>query len=175
MSNLTFAKYVINSKDGIVDNKKVLDPEDDAVTSLLGSEYRMPTVDEFKELYKHCTGTSSSIFYKYTDYLSGVTFVSKNGIYWVKSNTLVDNIKYTNAGCLFVGQDITNRVFFPASGNCNDSSIKDVGSEGYYWSSSLSSCYSSRINCLYFNNSDVDPASDDRRYWGLTIRGVKVV
>ena len=167
VSHNSFTKYVIKPYFGTVDNKKVLDPEDDAVTVLLGSEYRMPTKDEYNELYKHCGG-------KHSRSLSGTTSISKTGIYWVKAGTTVNGIKYTNAGRLFVGQDVTKRVFFPAAGNCCDSSVCLVGSGGCYWSSSLYSSTSIDAYLLYFSGSSVSPAYSYSRYGGFSVRGVKV-
>ena len=167
VSRNSFSKYVIKPYFGKVDNKKVLDSEDDAVTSLLGSKYRMPTIEEYKELCKHCGG-------KHSGSLSGTTSISKTGIYWVKAGTTVDGVKYTNAGCLFVGQDITKRIFFPAAGNCCDSSVCLVGSGGCYWSSSLNSSTSIDAYFLYFSGSSVSPAYSYSRYGGFSVRGVKV-
>ena len=166
-SGPTFTKYVTSSSYGTVDNKTTLEPMDDAVTALLGSNYRMPTSAEFKELYNHCGGKNSGS-------LSGTTSVSNKGIYWVAAGTTVDGVKYTNAGCLFVGQDITKRVFFPASGYCTNSSVNTVGSSGYYWSSSLYSSGSDYACYLYFNASSVNPADYYCRYDGFSVRGVKL-
>ncbi|MBQ5926152.1 MAG: fimbrillin family protein [Paludibacteraceae bacterium] len=57
--NLT--KYSINStygdygKDGFIDNKTILDPEDDAATVNWGGAWRMPTTAEQQELIDNCT------------------------------------------------------------------------------------------------------------------------
>ncbi len=53
--NLT--KYNTDSNYGIVDNKTVLDPEDDAAHVNWGGDWRMPTYDELKELKDRCTWT----------------------------------------------------------------------------------------------------------------------
>ena len=166
-SSNSFTKYVTSSIYGTVDNKITLDPEDDAVTTLLGSKYRMPTVDEFKELYHHCGGTDSGS-------LSGTVSISSKGTYWVAAGTIIDGVKYKNPGRLFVGQDITNRIFFPASGYCYDSSVKAVGSYGLYWSSSLYLSYSNYAYNLDFYSSDIYPGDYYDRYYGFSIRGVKI-
>jgi hypothetical protein len=54
-SNSTITKYCTDSQYGTLDNKDTLDPEDDAATVNMGSEWRMPTYDEFDELIKTCT------------------------------------------------------------------------------------------------------------------------
>ncbi len=47
-----FTKYCDNSEYGTVDNKKVLDAEDDAVN--WGGSWRMPTLEEMEELVSCC-------------------------------------------------------------------------------------------------------------------------
>ena len=56
-SNTTLTKYCTNSSYGTVDNKTVLDLEDDAAYVNMGAEWRMPTYDEQKELCNNCTWT----------------------------------------------------------------------------------------------------------------------
>ena len=53
----TMTKYCTKSSTGTVDNKTVLDLEDDAAYVNMGTEWRMPTIDERKELYIKCTWT----------------------------------------------------------------------------------------------------------------------
>ena len=52
-----FSKYVTNSCYGTVDNKTVLDPEDDAAHVNWGGSWRMPTDEECDELINNCTWT----------------------------------------------------------------------------------------------------------------------
>ncbi len=55
--NSLFSKYVTNSSYGTVDNKTVLDPEDDAAHVNWGGSWRMPTDEECDELINNCTWT----------------------------------------------------------------------------------------------------------------------
>lgn len=48
-------KYCTSSSYGSVDNKKVLEAEDDVVTVLMGKEWRMPTKKGREELTAGCT------------------------------------------------------------------------------------------------------------------------
>lgn len=48
-------KYCNNSSYGTVDNLTTLEAADDAATANWGSEWRMPTIDEWKELISDCT------------------------------------------------------------------------------------------------------------------------
>ena len=50
-------KYSTDSFYGTVDNKTVLDLEDDAAYVNMGAEWRMPTYDEQEELRNNCTWT----------------------------------------------------------------------------------------------------------------------
>ena len=56
-SNGPFSKYVNQSNYGTVDNKTVLDPEDDAAHVNWGGSWRMPTLEECDELINKCTWT----------------------------------------------------------------------------------------------------------------------
>lgn len=59
-NNGPFSKYVNKSSYGTVDNKTVLDPEDDAAHVNWGGSWRMPTVAEWTELRTKCTWTWTS-------------------------------------------------------------------------------------------------------------------
>ena len=56
-SSSTMTKYCTNSKYGTVDNKTVLDPEDDVAHVKWGGCWRMPTQAEQDELFNKCTRT----------------------------------------------------------------------------------------------------------------------
>lgn len=47
-------KYCTNSEYGIIDGKTVLDLEDDVANVKLGDGWRMPTIEEFQELFNNC-------------------------------------------------------------------------------------------------------------------------
>ena len=54
-SSSTMTKYCTRSYSGTVDNKTVLDLEDDAARANWGGSWRMPTYDELNELKTKCT------------------------------------------------------------------------------------------------------------------------
>ena len=60
-SSNTLTKYNRYPQYGTVDNKTVLDPEDDAVRVNWGSTWRMPTKEEFDELCNNCTWTWTTL------------------------------------------------------------------------------------------------------------------
>lgn len=55
--NVKFSKYNTNESYGTVDNKTVLDPEDDVAHVKLGGSWRLPTDQEWTELRTQCTWT----------------------------------------------------------------------------------------------------------------------
>lgn len=57
----TLTKYCTNSSHGVVDNKTVLEPEDDAATANWGGSWRMPTNAELTELREQCTWTWTTL------------------------------------------------------------------------------------------------------------------
>ncbi len=121
--------------------KNVLDPEDDAAHVNWGGSWRMPTKTEWQELLDNCTWTWT-------------TQNGKNG-YKVTSNKAGYTDKF---------------IFLPAAGARNDSDLYFVGSDGYYWSSSLNENYS---NCAW--NLVFDSGYRNLylyRYYGLSVRPV---
>lgn len=110
----SLTKYNTISDYGMVDNKTILDPEDDVAHVKWGGNWRMPTKAEQDELCTNCTWTWTT--------LNGV-----NG-YRVTSN----KTGYTDRS-----------IFLPAAGLRSDTRLFDDGyfSCYYYWSSSLYSDY----------------------------------
>ncbi len=120
-SSSTLTKYCTNSSYGTVDNKTVLDPEDDAATANWGGDWRMPTKAEQDELRTECTWEWTTL----------------NG---------VNGYKVTSKA-----EGNTNSIFLPAAGYRDDSSLNGEGSDGYYWSSSLYESYPSYACSLGFS------------------------
>lgn len=63
-----FSKYNTNSSFGTLDNKTVLEPEDDAAKKIFGEYWRIPTDEEWGELIAQCTWKA----------------LKQNGIYGIK-------------------------------------------------------------------------------------------
>ena len=105
-----WTKYNMNPSYGTVDNKTVLEAMDDAASVAIGGKWRMPTDEEWTELRNtdNCSWTWTTI-----DGVNGCKVQSK------KSG-------YTD-----------NWIFLPAAGYRYEGRLKNVGSQGQYWSSSL--------------------------------------
>ena len=70
-----------------------------------------------------------------------------------------------------VATDRRYRIFFPAAGNRNGTGLNNHGSNGNYWSSSLNS--STNGYNLNFNSTGVNPANNNNRFNGFTVRAVQ--
>lgn len=130
------------------DNKSTLDLSDDAAYVIIGERYRVPTVDEWKELMNGCT-------WKWDDAKCGYQVVSKKTGYSDKS------IFLPAAGC--------NR-------NMGEGGSTDFYNEiGLYWSSSLVTNGPNSIYdaiALYFETNITLNLRNTYRNWGLSIRPV---
>lgn len=141
----SLTKYNHRPACGIVDNKKVLEVEDDAASVALGATWRMPTYYETTELLDYCTWTWTTL----------------NGVNGCKVQS--KKAGYTDKW-----------IFLPAVGLRCDSYLDEVGVLGNYWSSSLdwgavSACYfafSSESYCynanLRYYGYAIRPVADKR-------------
>lgn len=142
-SSSTLTKYNTESSYGTVDNKTVLDQEDDVASVKLGGKWRMPTDAEWTELMTKCTWTWTTN-YNGTG-VSGRIVTAPNG----------------------------NSIFLPAAGFRYDADLDYAGSAGYYWSSSLYLYTGSpyRAWYVYFFSGGVSRFHYDR-YRGQSVRPV---
>ena len=99
----TQTKYCTNSSYGTVDNKTMLDPEDDVAHVKWGGSWKMPTKEQMDELQNYCTlewtyvngikgrrftGTNgNSIFLPAAGYRSrgSLSSAGSNGVYWSRT------------------------------------------------------------------------------------------
>lgn len=139
-----WTKYNTRSSYGIVDNKTVLDPEDDVAHVKLGGKWRMPTSAEWDELRN--TNNCSWTWAKF------------NGIYGY-------SVRSKKAG-------FTDKwIFLPAAGVRYNNNLDDVYLYGYYWSSSLSTYGPYYADNLLFYSDSVSTYHNNR-YSGLSVRPV---
>ena len=103
--NVTYNKYNNYSPAGIVDNKSLLDTSDDVAHVKWGGSWRMPTVQELRELVESCSFEITTI----------------NGIKGFKMSSRVIG---------FAGRSI----FLPAAGYCEGSLICNNGITCALWS-----------------------------------------
>ena len=65
-----------------------------------------------------------------------------------------------------------NSIFLPAAGLWSDSKLSNVGSRGYYWSSSLNKEFPFDAWDVYFDSNEVRKSSSYYRCFGLSVRPV---
>ena len=159
-----------------------LEASDDAATIEMGEGWHIPTQEELQTLFNACGGTGESTLS--TTISSGSSY--SKGIYHVYGATTPVTIggdTYKVNGLLFV-QDATTHVFFPATGYIMETTMRKVGDEGNYWSSTYYYDENEGINvdkdvasCLFFNNDklfdNVFLNNGCFRCFGLTIRPFK--
>ena len=144
-------------------------------------------------LYEWCLGTDTSISKYCTDSFYGtvdgktvleasddVATVKWGGAWRMPTKEEQDELR-ERCTCTWTtqngvnGYQVTgpngNSIFLPAAGYCFDSSIENVGSYGYYWSSSLFTNDSRRAYELAFY-SDVVGWSEVNRNYGQSVRPV---
>lgn len=89
---LQYSKYNMDSNYGQVDNKMVLDLEDDAAYVNWGSEWRMPTEEQQEELRKKCTRTWETV-----NGVNGSLFTGPNGnsVFFPAAGYLLDSTHFS--------------------------------------------------------------------------------
>ena len=165
-SNKTLTKYNYESYYGsVVDKEKTLDLSDDAARVNMGGSWRMPTTKEQTELRNNC-------YWEWTDSYSGKG-VAGYIVYKVKNASDKGKVKYSGGTVVTVGiySLADAHIFLPAAGWRDRSDLRNAGSYGAYWSSSLYDYYPYLAYSLYFY-SDIVNWYDDDRYGGLSVRGV---
>ena len=134
----------------------------------MGEGWRTLTTAEWQYLFNTRTvngGTGNGKSYTYGQSVNGVLGVvlypdDYAGDAYTTGSTWST---FEEAGC----------VFLPAAGKHYGSSVKSVGSNGYYWSSTSSKGTSAYY--VYFYSGDVKPAFSDYRDYGFSVRLVKNV
>ena len=143
-----WSKYTVTndySSTGTADNKLILDLEDDAAHVHLGDNWRMPTAEEYQELIDACN----------TEWIENYNNTGINGqLFILKTND-------------------TKKLFFPASGMLEKTSLNDFSLYGHYLSSSINIESSDYCKYLSFYSAYYN-VSYTYRFYGLPVRAVKL-
>ena len=126
--------------------------EDDVASFELGGSWRIPAVEEFNELVSCCHWQWSE---NYRD--SGV-----KGYVVYKAKT--DGAAYS------LDDDV--HIFLPAAGYASKDEFYDIGSNGNYWTSSLSPSDPGSAHYIYFDSENIEAGECEKRYYGQSIRPV---
>ncbi len=133
---------------------KVLESVDDAATIHMGSNYRMPTIDEINELINNTTHT----------------FIDLDGNEYSQEQTKNGAIEARKLkGVRFTGSN-DNSIFIPATGYCFQCLLDDFNADSSLWSSSLDDTVDAMF--LSFSYDGNINKSSNFRYYGRSVRGV---
>jgi hypothetical protein len=145
-----FKKY--NNNGGLT----VLESSDDAATVHMGTQYRMPTIDEIRELISRTTQT----------------FIDIDGNEYIKGTDDINIKQGKLKGVRFTGSN-GNSVFIPAAGYCDESLLDAIGMSGRLWSSSLDGGNDDSARYFGFDYGGSVSESGNVRYYGRSVRGVQ--
>jgi hypothetical protein len=147
----TFNKY--NNNGGLT----VLESSDDAATVHIGSQYRMPTIDELEELVYNTTQT----------------FIDLNGNEYSKEqakNGAIERGKLK--GVRFTGSN-SNSIIIPSAGSCQMSNVVGINSSVLLYTSSLYMYNDGYASHLTLDaDGYVETRGANSRSFGFSVRGV---
>ena len=153
------------------DGKTVLDLKDDGVRANMGGNWRMPTRDDYKELYDNTDvyfvpKEGKEIKAKGTpSYNDDETYIFD----WEKpisSDLPMKGLKFVKRG------DASTYLFFPAAGGAYEGDLDSVGLGAGAWSSSRSASREEPA-CYCYGLADLCGVYADTRVFGLVLRGVR--
>jgi hypothetical protein len=138
-------KYCQQSDYGYIDYTDTMTellPDDDAATENWGSEWQMPSSVQFEELFNDSYTTTE--------------WTTQNGV----------------NGRKITSKRNGNSIFLPAAGYRNFTKLREAGSDGYYWSRSLDTSYSSYAHYLSINQLLIH-MKQNYRFYGQSVRPVR--
>ena len=159
-SSSEFSKYNAS------DSKTVLDPEDDAAHVNMGGNWRMPTVEEYKEL---CFNTDIYLVPTKGAEIKGTAqeYRGRILISWAsQAQGTLKGVKFYKKG------NKQTYMFVPADGDAFGGSVQYVGQNGFLWSSSLNSSavqYACGVGFAAYGGNVND---NNGRCFGYPVRGV---
>ena len=147
------------------DSLTTLESADDAATQIMGSDWRMPTRDEFIELVDN-----TDVYFVSTDgvEIANTYTGSSSGYFEFPEANTIKGVKFYNKS------DRSKYIFVPASGRAIDGSIKSAGVYGCLWSSSRKASNARSAWYLSFNTYfGYGGVNKNLRCNGFGVRGVK--
>ena len=173
----SFDGVTYNGTSGAGFTGDVLDSTHDAATLIMGDGWRMPTIDEYKELVN---AVKTSIEDTENPLTCTYIYLDKQGnrnehVVYRENNADYFNISLPEhswiLGFRFTNTSTDDSVYFPACGGVYGPMLADIGIDGYYWSSSI---FDTTI-AHYFNFFPVDIYIRyiNYRYYGFCVRAVK--
>ena len=163
-NHLIVSKYNTQEGNGRVDNKTVLDAEDDPASVILGGGWRTPTNVEWQELLDNCT----------IEYIKAYDFLYKEG----------SNPGFAASAMKFTSRKNGKSIIIPLAGRFMNEYLYSWNAYyGFYWSSSMPTSYTPEGGdgkewapavawMCYMKNTEAQ-LSCYNRCNGMTVRPVK--
>ena len=145
MSMSQYSKYVWDKRCGEQDYKLILEDVDDAATVNWGSEWCMPTIEQYAELDKYCKVWRKDIVVNGKTIIGAVVESCING----------------------------NRMYIPAAG-WEAGTMPNSYMSAWYWTSEVSeeANYRAKQMIVKFDDYILDTSQDSNREYGLSVRAV---
>ena len=160
----SLTKYCSESTNGIVDNRCILEVDDDAASVNWGSTWRMPTLTECRELINNC-------YWVWTNSYNGT---GKSGCIVYKAKSTSDKGKLVPlGGTPSDGYSLSDaHIFFPVAGYRIDDSLNDSELRGQHWTSSCEGKNEYYAWDLSFYSNDCSADTFGGRCYGRSVRAV---
>ena len=145
MSMPQYSKYVWDKRCGKQDYKLILEDIDDAATVNWGSEWCMPTIEQYAELDKYCKVWRKDIVVNGKTIIGAIVESCING----------------------------NRMYIPSAG-WEAGSMPNSYMSAWYWTSEVSedANYRAKQMIVKFDDYILDTSQDSNREYGLSVRAV---
>ncbi len=148
-----------------------------AAASNIGSGWRTLTKDEWTYLFNGRTSVTTRYCKATVNDKSGVVLFPDSYTHPADGGTAPASVNTIGAAfttntwtaAQWTAMETAGAVFLPAAGYRSGTSV-DVGSYGYYWSSTA---YGAGPAYAYFESSNLSPNSNGLRYYGVSVRLVR--
>lgn len=124
-------------------NESGYDGYEDAATESWGGSWQTPSLAQITELID---GNNTNI-----------VWTTQNGV----------------NGRMIISKRNNKQIFLPAAGHYQDNNLSGVGTDGYYWSRTISVGYPGSASSLFFSANHTASMNYYYRYVGRTIRPVR--
>ena len=159
----SLTKYCTDSSFGTVDNKTVLDQEDDVAAINWGGGWHTPTIGDFMQLTRNS-------FWVWT---SNYNNTNLSGFIVFKAKRYSDRGRIVYGGNNGSGYSLYDaHIFLPVTGYRENNQLNDADTDGYYWTKDLREPSNDKSSSLQIQSHFVSTSTDAYRIYGLCVRPV---
>ena len=159
----SITKYCTDSSFGTVDNKTVLDQEDDVAAINWGGGWHTPTIGDFMQLTRNS-------FWVWT---SNYNNTNLSGFIVFKAKRYNDRGRIVYGGNNGSGYSLYDaHIFLPVTGYRENNQLNDADTDGYYWTKDLREPSNDKSSSLQIQSHFVSTSTDVYRIYGQCVRPV---